>query len=128
MKLQKEACVKSIESTQLRIAKNKALLAANPMHYFLNSAERDKVGQQMLQDAANLRANQKSLAQITKDLVNTEQKVAEQRASVLTFPANPFKFTQSATSNFMDYYNFPTGFFHWQWTVMQQDVATYYGS
>jgi len=45
---------------------------------------------------------------------------------------NPFKFTQFSTENLMDYEqgtaNTRLSYWHWQWFLMQADVAAYYGT
>ena len=41
---------------------------------------------------------------------------------------NPYKFTQSKTDNFMDYYNDAKSFYKWQWNVMFKEVKKYYSN
>ena len=39
---------------------------------------------------------------------------------------NKYKFSQSKTTNLMDYHNSPKDFFHWQWKIMQEEIIKYY--
>lgn len=41
---------------------------------------------------------------------------------------NPYKFTQSETDNFMDYYNDAKSFYRWQWDVMFKEEKKYYSN
>ncbi|MFL0080889.1 type VI secretion system tube protein TssD [Tenacibaculum maritimum] len=41
---------------------------------------------------------------------------------------NPYKFTQSGTDNFMDYYNDAKSFYRWQWDVMFKEAKKYYSN
>lgn len=89
-----------------------------------------QIDQQELQTQnAALAKAQKQLADIKKYIADANTSLVDNKRNLLTFGANPFKFTQGATATIMDYSSpYGESYFHWQWGVMQRDVLTYYSS
>lgn len=113
-----------ITSYQSSIAQKQAKLSGSQR---LTKAEKQQLEADIQFDKKSIEGYQSLLALSKKTVVSMSKGLNDAKASLATFAANPFKFTQASTDNYMDYYNYPTRFLHWQWKVMQRDVATYYG-
>ncbi len=59
-----------------------------------------------------------------------EAQVLEADAELALFAHNAFKFTAQSTTNIMDYDpgDRRVSYWHWQWALLQADVAVYYGT
>ena len=109
---------------QSAIAQQRADLVRSPKP---SATQKQQLEQAIKTNTTSLNEQQKLAAENDKVIADAEKSLLANRQSLLTFAANPFKFTQSSTDNYMDYNNLATRFLHWQWKVMQRDVATYYG-
>ena len=60
----------------------------------------------------------------------TQNQLTEINAQLSLFANNPFKFTSQSTNNIMDYDAGDSRCFywHWQWALLQADIAAYYGT
>jgi len=68
-----------------------------------------------------------------KGLKNLNNRINGLLNHAAVYANNPFKFTQFSTENMMDYdpsssVDQRLSFWHWQWALLQTDVATYYGT
>jgi hypothetical protein len=60
----------------------------------------------------------------------TNNQLTEINAQLAMYANNPFKFTKQSTDNIMDYDagDRRCSYWHWQWFLLQADVAAYYGT
>ncbi|KAA1243014.1 type VI secretion system tube protein TssD [Aquimarina sp. RZ0] len=64
-----------------------------------------------------------NISKINQIIVEERRKIEEYKSILKN---NKYKFTESSTTNLMDYRNEGKDFYHWQWLVMQQEINTYY--
>lgn len=78
-------------------------------------------------------AEQAAIAAKQQVLAQAQVRLRDLQARALMYQRNPFKFTRFSTENLMDYdkdefTDNRRSFWHWQWAVLQADVAAYYGT
>jgi hypothetical protein len=80
-----------------------------------------------------IQAEQDAIKAKSNDVLLSQQLITRATVELATFTKNPFKFNQFSTENIMDYdpseaVDQRYSFWHWQWGVLQDDVAAHYGT
>ncbi|RZK90952.1 MAG: hypothetical protein EOO62_34345, partial [Hymenobacter sp.] len=120
----KKSYADSVKFYQSALAENRAKLLGHPPP---TAAEKLRLERDIQRYKKSLSAEQQYAADNDKRIADAEKDLQEAQQALPTFAANLVKFTQNSTDNYMDYFNIPNQFYHWQWKIMQRDLVTYYG-